>query len=68
MAEGSNNESVSIPPDIPVLKSTPLRDDLVTTAVKFLQNPKVQSSPLQQKRNFMKKKGQRCVHIIDVTK
>jgi len=34
-----------------------LRDDLIATAVAFLQNPKVQSTPLQQRREFLKKKG-----------
>ena len=54
MAE--ENET-NIPKHIPVLEQAPIRDDLVATAVKFLQNPKVQSSPMQQKKDFMLKKG-----------
>jgi len=33
------------------------REHLISTAVKFLQNPKVMSSPLYQKRSFLEKKG-----------
>ncbi|CAL8280453.1 unnamed protein product [Boreogadus saida] len=32
-------------------------DDVITTAVKFLQNPKVRQSPLATRRVFLKKKG-----------
>ncbi|XP_011872802.1 PREDICTED: uncharacterized protein LOC105564764 [Vollenhovia emeryi] len=35
----------------------PLRESLVKTAVQFLQNPKVSSSPLVQKQEFFKRKG-----------
>ncbi|KAG5324082.1 PEX14 protein, partial [Pseudoatta argentina] len=35
----------------------PLRENLVKTAVQFLQNPKVLSSPLSQKEEFLKRKG-----------
>ncbi|XP_011873559.1 PREDICTED: peroxisomal membrane protein PEX14-like [Vollenhovia emeryi] len=35
----------------------PLRESLVKTAVQFLQNPKVSSSPLVQKQEFLKRKG-----------
>ncbi|KYQ57119.1 Peroxisomal membrane protein PEX14 [Trachymyrmex zeteki] len=35
----------------------PLRENLVKTAVQFLQNPKVSSSPLTQKQEFLKRKG-----------
>ncbi|XP_011639424.1 peroxisomal membrane protein PEX14 [Pogonomyrmex barbatus] len=34
-----------------------LRENLVKTAVQFLQNPKVTSSPLKQKQEFLKRKG-----------
>ncbi|KAL5013829.1 hypothetical protein ScPMuIL_008099 [Solemya velum] len=34
-----------------------VREDMIATAVKFLQNPKVQSSPLPQKKLFLEKKG-----------
>lgn len=37
--------------------SLPLRENLVKTAVQFLQNPKVSSSPLMQKQEFLKRKG-----------
>jgi len=33
------------------------RAGMIATAVKFLQNPKVQSSPLDQKKSFLQKKG-----------
>ncbi|ESO89797.1 hypothetical protein LOTGIDRAFT_84087, partial [Lottia gigantea] len=33
------------------------RENLVSTAVKFLQNPKVQNSPLTQRQLFLEKKG-----------
>ncbi|XP_056456176.1 peroxisomal membrane protein PEX14 [Gadus chalcogrammus] len=33
------------------------REALITTAVKFLQNPKVRQSPLATRRVFLKKKG-----------
>ncbi|KAL0122453.1 hypothetical protein PUN28_007287 [Cardiocondyla obscurior] len=35
----------------------PLRENLVKTAVQFLQNPKVSCSPLIQKQEFLKRKG-----------
>ncbi|XP_012268537.1 peroxisomal membrane protein PEX14 [Athalia rosae] len=34
-----------------------MREDLVRTAVKFLQNPKVLSGPLKQKQEFLRRKG-----------
>ncbi|XP_015511388.2 peroxisomal membrane protein PEX14 [Neodiprion lecontei] len=37
--------------------SVSLRDELVRTAVKFLQNPKVVPSPLKQKQEFLRRKG-----------
>ncbi|XP_067658690.1 peroxisomal membrane protein PEX14-like [Haliotis asinina] len=33
------------------------RENLISTAVKFLQNPKVQQSPLYQRKAFLEKKG-----------
>ncbi|GFN74888.1 peroxisomal membrane protein pex14 [Plakobranchus ocellatus] len=39
------------------------RENLINTAVKFLQNPKVMSSPLYQKRAFLEKKGLTQVEI-----
>ncbi|XP_031783434.1 peroxisomal membrane protein PEX14 [Nasonia vitripennis] len=35
----------------------PLRENLVSTAVKFLQNPKVSASPINQKQEFLRRKG-----------
>ncbi|XP_061121461.1 peroxisomal membrane protein PEX14 [Syngnathus typhle] len=35
----------------------PLREELVSTAIKFLQNPKVHQSPLATRKAFLKKKG-----------
>ncbi|KOC66544.1 Peroxisomal membrane protein PEX14 [Habropoda laboriosa] len=35
----------------------PLRENLVKTAVEFLQNPRVQSSPVGRKQEFLRKKG-----------
>ncbi|XP_020291049.1 peroxisomal membrane protein PEX14 [Pseudomyrmex gracilis] len=37
--------------------SLPLRENLVKTAVQFLQNPKVVSSPSTQKQQFLRRKG-----------
>ncbi|XP_069123335.1 peroxisomal membrane protein PEX14-like isoform X2 [Argopecten irradians] len=34
-----------------------LREELITTAVKFLQNAKVKQSPLSQKKAFLQRKG-----------
>nr|XP_057940366.1 peroxisomal membrane protein PEX14 isoform X2 [Doryrhamphus excisus] len=35
----------------------PAREALISTAIKFLQNPKVRQSPLATRRAFLKKKG-----------
>lgn len=37
--------------------AAPPREALITTAVKFLQNPKVSQSPLATRKSFLKKKG-----------
>ncbi|XP_033219894.1 peroxisomal membrane protein PEX14 [Belonocnema kinseyi] len=37
--------------------SVPLREQLITTAVKFLLNPKVVTSPVKQKQDFLRRKG-----------
>ncbi|KAK2158353.1 hypothetical protein LSH36_172g03001 [Paralvinella palmiformis] len=34
-----------------------LRENMIATAVRFLQNPKVTQSPLSQKKSFLEKKG-----------
>ncbi|XP_075950862.1 peroxisomal membrane protein PEX14 isoform X2 [Anarhichas minor] len=39
--------------------AAPPREALITTAVQFLQNPKVRQSPLATRRAFLKKKGLR---------
>ncbi|CAK8690632.1 unnamed protein product [Clavelina lepadiformis] len=57
MSGTDENDTAVIPENLPVLAKNPPREDLVATAVKFLQNPKVQSSPLEQKKQFLKKKG-----------
>ncbi|XP_076597609.1 peroxisomal membrane protein PEX14 isoform X1 [Chaetodon auriga] len=52
-------------PDLPAQPGLPLgdaaavppREALITTAVKFLQNPKVRQSPLATRKAFLKKKG-----------
>ena len=35
----------------------PLRDNMVDLATRFLTNSRVQSSPMDQRRAFLKKKG-----------
>ncbi|XP_014208700.1 peroxisomal membrane protein PEX14 [Copidosoma floridanum] len=40
-----------------------LRENLVNTAVKFLQNPKVATSPSSQKQEFLRRKGLTDVEI-----
>ncbi|XP_044067212.1 peroxisomal membrane protein PEX14 isoform X1 [Siniperca chuatsi] len=37
--------------------AAPPREALITTAIKFLQNPKVRQSPLATRKAFLKKKG-----------
>ncbi|XP_075897743.1 peroxisomal membrane protein PEX14 isoform X2 [Nelusetta ayraudi] len=41
----------------------PPREALITTAVKFLQNPKVRESPLATRKAFLKKKGLTDVEV-----
>ncbi|CAL9702865.1 unnamed protein product [Knipowitschia caucasica] len=43
--------------------SAPPREALITTAVKFLQNPKVRQSPLATRKAFLKKKGLTDVEV-----
>ncbi|KAM6929602.1 peroxisomal membrane protein PEX14 isoform 2-T4 [Lycodopsis pacificus] len=43
--------------------AAPPREALITTAVQFLQNPKVRQSPLATRRAFLKKKGLRDVEV-----
>ncbi|KAM6982704.1 peroxisomal membrane protein PEX14 [Tautogolabrus adspersus] len=56
------------PPTQPVLPpgdapAAAPREALITTAVKFLQNPKVQQSPLATRKAFLKKKGLTDVEV-----
>ncbi|XP_074538495.1 peroxisomal membrane protein PEX14 [Halichoeres trimaculatus] len=48
------------PGDVPTAAP---REALITTAVKFLQNPKVQQSPLATRKAFLKKKGLTDVEV-----
>ncbi|XP_029292275.1 peroxisomal membrane protein PEX14 isoform X4 [Cottoperca gobio] len=43
--------------------AAPPREALITTAVKFLQNPKVRQSPLDTRKAFLKKKGLTDVEV-----
>lgn len=46
------------PPTLPEpLKITPIRHDLIETAVKFLKDPQVQSASLSKRLAFLEKKG-----------
>lgn len=47
----------------PTAFSTQIREDLVATAVKFLQNAKVQERPLEQRRAFLERKGMNTAEI-----
>ncbi|CAJ1085424.1 peroxisomal membrane protein PEX14 isoform X1 [Xyrichtys novacula] len=53
-------QPVPPPGDVP---AAPPREALITTAVKFLQNPKVQQSPLATRKAFLKKKGLTDVEV-----
>ncbi|KAK3583805.1 hypothetical protein CHS0354_022852 [Potamilus streckersoni] len=55
-AEGSKEAlSVEASDSLPAAEGS--RESLIATAVKFLQNPKVQQSPMHQKRAFLERKG-----------
>lgn len=43
--------------DISDISNSPFRENLVKTAVQFLQNPDVSKSPLYRKQEFLKRKG-----------
>ncbi|KAK5863412.1 hypothetical protein PBY51_000442 [Eleginops maclovinus] len=55
----------STQPGLPLGNDTaaPPREALITTAVKFLQNPKVRQSPLDTRKSFLKKKGLTDVEV-----
>ena len=40
------------------------RSNLVDLAVKFLSNPRVTGSPMEQKRAFLKKKGEHILILL----
>lgn len=54
-----NSQSCSAAEESPLKAPTAdmPREDLIATAVNFLENPRVQGSPLSQKRAFLLKKG-----------
>ncbi|XP_077998580.1 peroxisomal membrane protein PEX14-like [Glandiceps talaboti] len=41
----------------PTMTTSPPRENMIDTAVKFLQNPKVRQSPFVQRKNFLQNKG-----------
>ncbi|KAG5894364.1 hypothetical protein JTB14_031924 [Gonioctena quinquepunctata] len=47
---------VSIPEDSSN-ENTPVRDEMVQTAIKFLENPNVINTPIAQKQKFLQRKG-----------
>ncbi|XP_048728489.1 peroxisomal membrane protein PEX14-like [Ostrea edulis] len=49
-------KTVDMPKEILAPPEKP-REDMISTAVKFLQNPKVRTSPLQQRKAFLERKG-----------
>jgi len=57
MAEVQTNPPLDVAGDEGVQKETTKEEQLMATAIKFLQNPKVRSSPLAQKKAFLKSKG-----------
>ncbi|XP_018575911.1 peroxisomal membrane protein PEX14 isoform X2 [Anoplophora glabripennis] len=46
------NTSVNVPQE-----DIPVRDDMIETAIKFLENPNVKNTPLAQKQTFLQRKG-----------
>nr|CAG4648945.1 EOG090X0FQ8 [Polyphemus pediculus] len=58
--EGSQQDSSEAP--------SSLREDLVSTAVKFLQNPRVASRPHSEKEKFLRNKGLSSDEIISAFK
>ncbi|XP_078487335.1 peroxisomal membrane protein PEX14-like [Ciona intestinalis] len=51
------SQNGGIPESVPELGPAAPRENLISTAVKFLQNPQTQSSPLDQKKKFLVSKG-----------
>ncbi|KAJ8319819.1 hypothetical protein KUTeg_001406 [Tegillarca granosa] len=56
MADDTGKDEVTKDVLAPAVESGP-REDLILTAIKFLQNPKVRQSPLSQRKLFLEKKG-----------
>jgi len=65
-SQDGSNLSV-VPKNQSTIQKTPddgrLRDDLISTAVKFLQQPKVRQTPLSYQKAFLAKKGLTDVEI-----
>lgn len=57
MSEGEDNPPAAILADPVVPPALPLREHLITTAVKFLNNPNVKRSAITQKQSFLRSKG-----------
>jgi peroxin-14 len=51
------DEGLKLETDMPVGASSEPREDLIETAVKFLQNAKVRQSPFAQRKAFLLRKG-----------
>lgn len=54
---------LGLPPGGDAAAAAPPREALITTAIKFLQNPKVRESPLATRKAFLKKKGLTDVEV-----
>lgn len=54
---GTAEESATVQPTQQSEPVPPPREALISTAIHFLENPRVQASPLSQKRAFLLKKG-----------
>lgn len=57
MAEKTAAVGTAAPSPSPEAVSQPPREKMIETAVKFLLNPQVRSSPIVQKKAFLQKKG-----------
>lgn len=50
-------EPIEVPGNVPVPPLLPPREHLITTAIKFLNNPNVMRSAINQKQSFLRSKG-----------
>ncbi|XP_044301293.1 peroxisomal membrane protein PEX14 isoform X2 [Varanus komodoensis] len=57
MASSEQAEQPGQTASLPGAENGTSREALITTAVKFLQNPRVRQSPLAARKSFLKKKG-----------